>query len=446
MDAPQLCCGVLHFSEVFHEKKGFDVVIANPPYVRQEALGSELKTFFSKKYSEVYNGIADLYVYFYAISIQILKKNGCLAFITPNKWMERKYGLELRQFLKKYDIKNIIIYGELKVFEGSTPETEVTILRKVISEREIEYVSIRSLDEAHNSEGYKFKKYKKTNLDDTIWRFLDSETQTILEKFRAKTISLTEYTKNGIFYGIKTGLNRAFIVDHKIRDQLIEEDPQSAKILKKMVEGDDFGKWYLRHSGRYMITTEYDLDIPKYYPAIYGYLKQYEKELINRQDQGQNYWNLRACTYYEEFEKPKIIYYHTALKHEFYLYTQGYYISANCYLIANADRYLQCVLNSSLFDFGKKYKFPAFGDVENRGRIRLDANKMIKLPIRIISKTDQQPFNDLVDRILSISQSDDYLGNFGKQAKVKEYEKQIDQMVYQLYGLTKEEIQIVEGD
>ena len=375
------------YSYAFREEYtgGFDVVIGNPPYVRQELLGNVQKEYFSKKYIESFNYSADLYVYFYNLSMNILKKDGLLGFITPNKWMERKYGFELREYLKSFNILQIINYGELRIFDDAATEPEITIIKNEInSKSDIQYAMIKSLYHAQNH-FYDLKLYKKELLSQSIWKFTDSTINNILEKFNDSKITLNEYTNGGIYYGIKTGLNEAFIINQSEKNKIIEKDLKSDLILKKMVEGDDFKSWSLNHSGRHLIASEYNLDVKNLYPAVFEYLNTFKEKLIKRQDKGLNYWNLRACDYYDKLEQPKLIYYHTAIKHSFYYDKEGYYISANCYFISNADRYLQCVLNSKLFNFVKKFLFPAFGDSENGGRVRLDANKMIKLPIKEIS-------------------------------------------------------------
>lgn len=492
------------FPQVF-AKGGFDVIIGNPPYVRQELLGNVQKEFFATKYIDSFNYSADLYVYFYDLSLKILKKGGLLGFITPNKWMERKYGFELREHLKSFNILQIINYGELRIFDDAATEPEITIIKNEInSESEIQYVMIKSLYDAQNY-FYNLKLYKKDNLTQSIWKFTDSSVNDILEKFNDTKITINQYTNGGIYYGIKTGLNEAFIINQTIKNQLTEKDFKSNLILKKMVEGDDFKSWSLNHSGRYMIATQYNLDVENEYPAVFEYLNNFKDKLIKRQDKGLNYWNLRACDYYDKLEQPKLIYYHTAVKHSFYFDTDGYYISANCYFISNADRYLQCILNSKLFNFVKKFLFPAFGDSENGGRVRLDANKMIKLPIKEVSSELKNTFTSLAEFItkdsyhfqelnlkfkrtlqrkfegleinkklenwyeltfadfvkelskkkikLSLSEEaeweDYFLQEQQKAVAIKKEidatDKEIDRMVYELYGLTEEEIKIVEG-
>jgi hypothetical protein len=290
----------------------------------------------------------------------------------------------------------------------------------------------------------------------------------------------------------------------------VNADINASEIVKKMVEGDDFSRWSLNHSGRYMIATQYDLDIPKYYPSIHKFLISFEEKLIKRQDKGVTHWNLRSCDYYDELLKPKLIYYHTASTHNFYFDTEGYYISANCYFIANADRYLQCVLNSKLFHYVKKFLFPAFGDSENGGRVRLDANKMSTLPIKVVDNELKEVFRNRAEEIAVLSREfddnkikftkyfsskynldkvtsklsnwyefnfSDFIKDLNKAIKgsigtpltkkdefewmelfeenkkkaldlktqIDKTDKEIDRMVYELYGLTEEEIQIVEN-
>lgn len=448
------------------EENSFDVVIGNPPYVRQEAIDNSIKEQYMQKFQNVATSTADLYVYFYELSIKLLKENGVLGFITPNKWMERKYGVNLRKYLKPYTIQKLVNFGELNIFEDASTEPAIIILENKKSDNELLYVMVKSVSEAQSMD-YQFCAYSKNELADEIWKFTSPAVTAILVKFKDADTTLKEYTKNGGFRGILTGLNKAFIIPKETYQQIISQDKSSAQILKKMVEGDDFGKWEINHSGRYMVATGYDTDIQTNYPAVFNYLEQFRDELIKRQDKGLNYWNLRACDYYDKLEEPKLIYYHTALNHKFYYDTEGYYISANCYFIANANKYLQCILNSKLFDFVKKYLFPAFGDAEKGGRVRLDANKMNSLPIKVISEQEQQPFIKLVDEILESKQKiKDYkilldealhVNNFDREIKLKkeietlekrviECEREIDAMVYELYGLSEDEIKIVEGN
>ena len=493
--------------EMPFEEGSFDVVIGNPPYVRQEMIDNETKTKYMQMYPQVATSTADLYVYFYELSMKCLSENGLLGFITPNKWMERKYGMNLRSYLKDFNIQTIINYGELNIFDDASTEPAIIIIKNQKSSDDIDYLMVKSLEEAQLFD-YKTSIYKKSDLSDEIWKFTNPLVSSILSKFKNVNTTLQEYTNGGNFRGILTGLNEAFIIDKIKYLEIVTQDKASEKLLKKMVEGDDFGKWHLNHSGRYMVATGYDLEIENDYKGIYNYLEQYRDKLIKRQDKGKNYWNLRACDYYDKLEQPKLIYYHTALNHGFYYDTEGYYISANCYFIANADKYLQCVLNSKLFHFVKKYLFPSFGDSEKGGRVRLDANKMNTLPILKIEESQKDFYIKKADKMLLLNKQlqetkqnftnelglekltkklqnfeelefDEFIKEYAKAKKLKfadklhernfkqewqaifendkalvgklkdeiaKTDKEIDEMVYKLYDLSEDEIRIVEGE
>lgn len=375
---------------------GFDVIVGNPPYVRQELLWVKQKGYFSKKYKNVYNSIADLYIYFFEIWISVLSQNWYLCYITPNKWMERKYGTEFRRFIKKLNIQTIVNYGELKIFDDAATEPAIISIKNENSNNKIYYSSVKNLIQAKNVQ-YTFWSFSKDLLRDDIWKFLDTKTQSILDKFNNSDTTLWKYTKNWLYYWIKTWLNEAFIIWQNLYKKILSQDIKSKEIMKSMVEGDDFNWWSIHRSDRYIVATWFDIDIEHAYPAIFQYLSNFKDKLIKRDDKWKNWWNLRSCDYYDKLEKPKIIYYHTAVKHSFYYDKEWYYISANCYFIANSDQYLQCILNSSLFNFVKKYLFPAFGDSENGGRVRLDANKMINLPIMEIEDEKKNIFYHIAD-------------------------------------------------
>ena len=496
-------------------KGGFDVIIGNPPYVRQELLGETMKIAFSKAFPKVYNGVADLYVYFYNQGINLLKDQGVLGYITPNNWLEKKYGFELRNFLKPLKIEKLVDYGELPIFEDASTEPAIIILSKEKSELNFDYATIKDIKTAQDISLYEFKKVEKENLREDIWRFASDIGTSILEKFAKNSVSLSDYTNGGVYYGIKTGFNSAFIINQEISNKIINEDINSKEILRKEVEGQDFSSWHLSFAGRYMIFFPRGKKEIENYPSIKKYMMQFYEDLLPKKSDNDkrgrkagtyNWFETQdIVAYYKDFEKPKLIYYHTALKHSFYYDTEGYYLSNNCYFIGNADRYLQCILNSKVFHFCKKYLFPSFGDVEKGGRVRLDANKMATLPIRKIDenlkaefvvfaekitestaifqkkstqfqKLLQSNFSNLLinkklemwseltfgelkkelekqKNVLPLKQQMEWQQLFEEEkaviqqlsADIKSTDQAIDKLVYALYELTAEEIQIIEN-
>ncbi len=486
------------------KKGGFDVVLGNPPYVRQENINKTEKDYLSKHY-EVGNGIADLYIYFYNLGINLLKQNGILGYITPNKWFKAKYGFNLRNFIKQFHIIEINDFFELRIFQDASTEPQIIIIQNNKSSANFNYYPISSTAQFIAAQ-VKPSVIEKNNLNSDSWILAKNNNNAILEKIYRNTISLIEYTNNGIEYGIKTGLNKAFIINEATKDKLLKEDPRSAELIKKYVSGTDIEKWNLKtREKQFFINTYYDIDIEEY-SAVYKYLLQFNNELEKRQDKGKSHFNLRACSYYEKFETPKILYIHTAVNHKFYYDTENYYINNSCYFITNADKFIACWLNSRIFDYLKRLIFVAYGDATDKGRAKLDYNKMVNIPIPKLTEPEKQPFYEKADQMLFLNKQlqtekqnfintlkeekhlekiTKTLENFndldfeglkkeiGKQkarfvlgqetnewreyfntakqkanelqSQINQTDKEIDRMVYELYELTEEEIEIVEN-
>ncbi len=394
--------------------KDFTVIVGNPPYVRQERLSEKQKDYLQQNYQNVATGTADLYIYFYEKALQLLQKDGILGYITPNKWFKTKYGQLLRNRLKPLDIQVIIDFFEVKVFDDAATEPQIIILKNRNSDNDFDYFPItkqllgedglEQFSSKINAQNEQKITIKKENLNPTEWTFADAIYQKILDKITGKkieensklkqVISLKDYSQNGIYSGIKTGLNKAFIIDKKTKEEIIHKDPKSAELIKPYINPVDIKKWHLDNKDNYFfINTEFDIEISKNnYVGIYNYLKTFDKELIARQDKGETHYNLRPCVYYDKLAQPKVIFIHTALKSSFYFDEEGFFINNSSYLISNADLFLSVFLNSKVFEFYKRLKFPAFGNLENKGRARLNADKMVEVPVPVLSDSEKEIF------------------------------------------------------
>jgi len=424
------------FYEVFDqakpkEERGFDVVMGNPPYVRQEKI-SDSKPLLSPYYS-CYNGIADLYVYFYERGMSTIKEKGFLGYISSNKWMKVKYGRKMRMFMKNMTIKSIIDFYELPVFDVST-EPAIVIVKKQKSPDDIKYLLLEDLPRIDLSELFKSEsmRFGKEYLDDSGWNFSEEKVVKIIEQMYDDSTLLKEFTDDKLFYGIKTGLNAAFIIDEKTKDELIKKDSKSAEIIKPYLRGTDIHRYYMKFDKLYFLATGYDLDIPNEYPAVYKHLLNFKDRLEKRCDKGVNWYNLRACAYYQEFDKPKIIYIRTAVEHGFYLDTEGHYLNDSSYIISVDDKYLLCFLNSRLFKFYKINTFVAFGDAKGRGRCKLEYNKMQKVPIQKVQESQKGVFKNLADYMLFLNETEERRKN--EEELIEFIDKQvIDSLVYEIY-------------
>jgi len=490
---------------------GFDVIIGNPPYVRQENIKKTEKDYLSRYY-EVGNGVADLYVYFYNVGINLLKHNGILGYITPNKWFKTKYGFNLRNFIKQFQIIEIYDFFELRIFQDASTEPQIIIIQNKNSSDNFNYYPVSSTAEFISSQ-VKPSIIDKKKLNSDSWILAKNDNNTILAKIYENTLTLKEYTKNGIEYGIKTGLNKAFIIDEATKNKLLQEDTKSEELIKKYISGTDIGKWIVNFKNEYLIFTRRGTDIENY-PAIKKYLLQFYEELRPRNNNeptgrkpGKYQWFeiQDSIEYYEKFETPKILYIHTAVNHNFYYDTENYYLNNSCYFITNADKFLACWLNSTVFDFLKRLIFVAYGDASEKGRAKLDSNKMVNIPIPKLTEQEKQPFYEKADIMLTLNKElqskidkfikriksnftninittkladfykfdfntyiaelkkqkfelilkiqddwEEYFDTYKKdinnlQFQILKIKNEINKMVYELYNLTPEEIALVEG-
>ena len=252
-----------------------------------------------------------------------------------------------------------------------------------------------------------------------------------------------------ISYGIKTGCNEAFIIDNAKREDLIAQDPKSAEIIKPILRGRDIKRYHARQSGLYILATGYDLDIPKKYPAIYNHLEVIGKQIVSgeirtrgkglfdRDDQGENWWNLRACAYYSEFDEEKIVYPETTHSANFFYDSGEFFLDKTCFMMTGSDlKILVGLLSSTLMSFA--YKRYCSGTVLGASGYQYNKHALEKLPVAKIPASQQQSFITLVDQILDAKHTD-------PDSDVSNLENGIDKLVYALYGLTDNEIAPVEG-
>ena len=318
----------LDFPEVMNEqvtdKVGFDIVIGNPPYVRQEKLGQEYKEILKKRFPLVANGTADLYVYFYNIGLELLKEKGVLAYITLNKYLKTKYGLKLRKLLaNEYDVDVIIDFFELPVFEAST-DASITKISNTNGKKETRYFPVKTLENLNLFE-LTSNSYQKVIKDSAEWKFIDSWQENILEKIYNDTFSLKDFTDNKIYRGITTGANRIFIIDETTKNMIIQEDSESANYIYPYIIPTNISTWSALNKSKYLIGTfpALNLDINQF-QGLKNYLLQYRQSLEPKPKNYKGDWYGRKpgnykwfeiqdnIAYHSYFREPKIIYIHTA--------------------------------------------------------------------------------------------------------------------------------------
>ncbi len=448
----------IEFIEVFQEKGGFDIIIGNPPYIQLQ------KTYDSKnKYADLYknenyqtfNRRGDIYCLFYEKGINLLRNSGHLAFITSNKWMRAKYGQKLRSFFLKYNPKILIDLGPA-VFESATVDTSILIIQKSANNHQLRAVTIKE----NKKENIDFNIYLKEkgvilrNLGESAWVIIDDVEQKLKEKIERIGKPLKEWDVK-IYYGIKTGFNEAFIINSAKREEILNnckdenERKRTDTIIKKVLRGRDIRRYYYEWADLYIILPLEGINIDNY-PAVKEHLLKYKDQLLTRAGAGVNYkwYELQAdpSAHIQEFEKEKLVWQEIVREPSFAYDDQKYYCEATTFIMTGSNlKYLIAILNSNSGAYIFR-QFYAGGGLGEEG-YRYKKHYLEKLPILYISSENEiiiKQIETFVDKILAFTKDDDYLKNSEKQAKVKDYERQIDQLVYQLYSLTPEEIEIVE--
>ncbi|MBL7796027.1 MAG: Eco57I restriction-modification methylase domain-containing protein, partial [Saprospiraceae bacterium] len=427
--------------------RGFDVVLGNPPYIRQEELGA-YKDFFQAHF-ETYAGTADLYVYFVERGMAVLRPGGQFAYILPNKWMRAGYGDNLRRFVRRHRIEGISDFGDLPVFDEATTYPCILELSRTEALPTFRAAIVGTLDyEGTLADHLRPRAFTVAldGLNDSGWTLSDQTTQRLLDKLRAAGTPLGEYVQGKIYYGIKTGLNEAFVIDAATRERLLAEDPNSAEVIKPFLAGREIKKYRTPNTGQYLVilekgtTNRYanqlspEIWLKSTYPAIFSHLKNFESKAQKRYDQGDYWWELRACDYYPAFELPKIFFAEISTEGQFAFDEDGQYCDTTGYIIGSDSKYLIGVLNSRLVTFF----FSKISSEIRGGFLRWKRQYVEQIPIPDIPEEAQQPLAAIAVRILAAKRAD-------PQADTSALEAEVDALVYGLYGLTAEEIAVVEG-
>src|SRR5450755_2198091 len=367
MEFPEVFFGLVNGTKQAIELKddaGFDAVVGNPPYVRQEGLGED-KVAFKDLYS-VFNSIADLYTYFIERGNSMLQTGGRFGMITANKFMRANYGAELRNYLTtSVKLEKLIDFGGLPVF-GEATTYPIIILSEMDQRNDalVEYALIKSLDfeDLDDVVESTVNRMPESAFRGSSWSLATSSIQIVLDKLRSNSVSLGEYIGDTIRRGIVTGFNEAFFINRAICDKLVAEDPKSAEVIKPFIVGEDVKRYTIDFEERYLIFTRRGIDLTKY-KAITQHLLQYKAQLApkpsNWNDKTQGGWQGRKpgpykwyeiqdnIAYYADFEKPKIVYPVIAASNNFTLDEKGYFTNDKTFFIPTNNLYLLSILNSS---------------------------------------------------------------------------------------------------
>jgi hypothetical protein len=355
------------FAEVF-KNGGFDIALENPPYVRQE-LFKNAKPALRRNFPQVYDGTADLYVYFFARTHQILRPGGTACFISANKWMKAGYGERLRGFLAESAwVASVVDFGHAKqIFQDADVFPSIIVFRKPAGHTPPPNARVCTipreqllLDDLSQQVYNTGASVPRCDLGAAPWMLAPSGIAQLMAKIRSAGLPLHEFAGVGSRYGIKTGLNKAFIVDTATKDRMVAEDPGSKAVIRKYVRGQDIDRWCCEWSGEWMIFARRGIDIEKY-PAVKRHLAQYRERLEpkpkswhgarwpGRKPGSYPWYEIQdSVEYWRDFDKPKILYQEIQF-HPCYAYdVSGMLANNKVFLLPTGDLYLLGVLNSPL--------------------------------------------------------------------------------------------------
>ncbi len=505
----------------FHDilqKNGFDVIVGNPPYVRQELI-SEFKPYFKANFQSFDSG-SDLMIYFIELSIRLLSKNGYCSLITSNKWFKGSYALPLRKYLSEFNIIQIVDFGDLPVFSDATAYPAITVFKKEKPSDFFLGANINSLD-IENSRFFIEKELKRIsyeNIRHESWSIQGLSTVKLSEKLKINSIPLHEYIEDEVYYGIKTGLNEAFVIDNATKEEIEKSDNISKKYIEPFLSGREVKQYSQLKPTQYLIhiekqftflrkrkeNTDAEEWFSKNYPGIYSHLLPYRDKAQKRSDRGDFWWELRACHYDHKFRLPKIVYPNICKRPEFTIDIAGLYFNQKCFFIPRNDLFLLGILNSSVTHFwftqnlpklrGNFYEpsyiyfknFPIINtSKEKKSEIIKSVKSMIELNksnqeltddyIKVLTENypPKSPLSSKLTTSLWSLAFVDVLQELGKSGitipakkqkewielfhegagqaqvfkqKIADTEKEINELVYQLYQLTPEEIELIERE
>ena len=452
------------FPEVLRDgdlNAGFDIVLANPPYVRMEKIDNEDELSYGEAFPEVAASRADILVYFYARALQILRLGGWLSFITSNKFMRAGYGEGIREHLPaSLRIRRVIDFGDLPLFEanGKAIAAYPAVLvgsrsddadkhalkvadlagpvRKALSEDNLKVntESVRGVLE--DLDGLLAKAeispFPQVLLKKDGWILEDPALIRLFDRLMHQGTPLGESVEGDVYAGVKTGLNKAFVIDQAKRDELVEEDPHSADLIKPWLRGSDINRWKADWAGLYIIFASRGVDIDQY-PAIEEHLNWFRGDLEKRATASRHPWyELQQPQegIHHLFTQSKMVWPDITPEARFAYDATGSYVDMTCFVIPTESAWMLAVMNSGLVE----YLLCQITSTLRGGYLRPKRQYTTRLPIVTPDREAQAELEALTNEILSLEDSPE---------QVEAIEGEIDSIVFYTYGLSAPERNLV---
>ena len=423
---------------MFGITEGFDVVIGNPPYIQLQKNKGELRRRYQDADFETFASTGDIYQLFYEKGCQLLTpQRGLLCYITSNSWLRAEYGKSTRRYFSEQQTPLQLLEMGKDIFENAIVDTNILIVQEGKSNETGKAVDMDRLPNKNFPPSeHLWGTFQPQS--EKPWSALSAIEQPIMDKIEAIGVPLKEWDI-AIYYGIKTGYNEAFIIDNLTKERLIIQDSKSAEIIRPVLRGRDISRYKANWAGLWLIDTHNGygdisaIDIDDY-PAIKSHLDTFYPKLEKRYDKGRTPYNLRNCAYHAEFAEEKLVWIELVENGRFAYDDSGIYCEATSFLMTGACiKYLCTLLNATLIRWFLQKTAPTSG----MGTLRWKKAYVETIPIPQLSMEKQRPFIELLESILTAKL-------INPNTDVSDIEAEIDQRVYELYGLTTAEISAVE--
>jgi hypothetical protein len=451
------------FPTVFKEG-GFDAVIGNPPYIRMEVF-KDLKDYLRRHY-RCHEERSDLYAYFIEHAHKVLRQEGRSGMIVSNKFLRANYGKPLRDLLREsVNIERVVDFAGLPVFAGATVRTLVLLSRKETGQVQPisyspplsseDFCSIvggsQSVEDLVDKSSYRVP---ASSLARDVWSFGEPDAEGLLERLSVKSVPLSEYCAGQICRGVVSGCTDAFVIDSSTRTAILRRNRNAQEIIKPVLNGRDIRRYWITPSDAYLVYTHHGIDMADY-AGVVDHLLPF-KQRLHRRATKQEWYELQQPQFkFAKFmDGPKIIFPDIATTPRFALDESGYYATNTTYFIPLRDMFLLGLLNSSLARF---YFMRTCAGLEGKNEtyLRFFGQYLEDFPVCALNLSDRSTKSrhdrmvELVEGMLRLHKD---LGRAktpnekeALQRQITATDGQIDQLVYELYGLTGDEIKIVEG-
>jgi hypothetical protein len=365
-----------------------------------------------------------LYVYFFEQAFKrLLRKEGQFGVICSNKFMKAGYGGPLRQFLSGITLREVIDFGDSNVFPDATTYPTIIIAQNTTPSAN-HAVHVLPSENIHSARGIEIEAamnlasglswlQPQSSLNVDGWALVSPRVLSLTNKLKQTGTPLGQLAGTKMNYGIKTGLNEAFVITKAQRDNLVKQNANSVDLIKPWIRGRDVKRWRIEDDDNYILaiqssgdkdathkwkdaatTKAAETSFKASFPAIYQHLNAYKKGLNKRQDQGKFWWELRACAYWQEFEKSKIVYPDISISPRFAYDSSGFHGSNTIYILPSDKMWLTGVLNSSVIQFF----FEQISSSIRGDYLRFFTSYMEQLPLANITVVQEQSITSDVQK------------------------------------------------